>query len=209
MLPATVIHIHIHITSLARAIPDHVAQEGPPRPARGPGRIFKITVTVLLCYGCVIVMLWLCYGCWFAREGPLGERESERGREREGERDREREIEREKALAPFTFSSMAQPTPPTRHVSSACLQQVAAPDAPKKFGCPFCCHSYAKFSAAKKHIYEVHYEKVSELELYDDKIHSLCSKANLRICYGPTLKDWWPEADTRIRLKFQWRHDPL
>ena len=89
----------------------------------------------------------------------------------------------------------------------------------KKFACPWCCHGlqtgrwdrppYAKFSEAKKHIYDLHHAKVSELELYDDKIHSLCSKANLRICYGPTLKDWWLEADTRIRLKFQWRHGPL
>ena len=58
----------------------------------------------------------------------------------------------------------------------------------KKFACPWCCYMlqtgkvdrppYAKFSEAKKHIYELHYEKVSELELYDDKIHFLCSKAH-------------------------------
>ena len=69
----------------------------------------------------------------------------------------------------------------------------------KKFACPWCCllrqtgrwdrPPYAKFSEAKKHIYELHYEKVSELELYDDNIHFLCFKAN-RI----TLKEWWAEA---------------
>ena len=58
----------------------------------------------------------------------------------------------------------------------------------KKFGCPWCCiwqqtgrwdrPPYAKFSEAKKHIYELHYEKVIELELYDNKIHFLCFKAH-------------------------------
>ena len=69
----------------------------------------------------------------------------------------------------------------------------------KKFGCPWCSiwqqtgrwdrPPYAKFSEAKKHIYELHYEKVIELELYDNNIHFLCFKA-----HHITLTEWWAHA---------------